>query len=188
MSVKPGTQIIENLTSYINEITGGEDSNLSDAIVRLAEGYSSGDVDHILVSSHQVQDVSTFSFSLSSSLLDEYKTISIIPNIEFSKNDWLYFSGFSYDNRWAGSGLTLRYPRIHITKKGDSNYRALLMDNSYVKNESIVNNIITSLLDKGGTYKAYTSGVLMNGTIDIYGTNFDLDHFLEDMKNVLLRN
>lgn len=39
MSAKPGTQIIENLTSYINEITGGEDDNLSDAIARLAEGY-----------------------------------------------------------------------------------------------------------------------------------------------------
>ena len=45
MSVKPGTQIIENLTSYINEITGGEDDNLSDAIARLAEGYGGISVD-----------------------------------------------------------------------------------------------------------------------------------------------
>lgn len=45
MSAKPGTQIIENLTSYINEITGGEDDNLSDAVATLASGYGKISID-----------------------------------------------------------------------------------------------------------------------------------------------
>jgi hypothetical protein len=38
----PLTDSIQNLTSYINEVTGGEDNNLSDAIATLAAGYGSG--------------------------------------------------------------------------------------------------------------------------------------------------
>jgi len=35
----PLTDSIQNLIDYINEITGGEDANLSDAVATLAEGY-----------------------------------------------------------------------------------------------------------------------------------------------------
>ena len=35
----PLTDSIQNLTSYINEVAGGEDNNLSDAIATLAAGY-----------------------------------------------------------------------------------------------------------------------------------------------------
>ena len=38
----PLTDSIENLTDYINEVTGGSDDNLSDAIATLADGYGSG--------------------------------------------------------------------------------------------------------------------------------------------------
>lgn len=40
----PLTDSIENLTNYINEVTGGSDDNLSDAIATLADGYGSGGI------------------------------------------------------------------------------------------------------------------------------------------------
>ena len=43
----PLTDTIENLTSYINEITGEEDENLSDAVATLAEGYGNISIDDI---------------------------------------------------------------------------------------------------------------------------------------------
>lgn len=42
MAEKPLTNSINALTAYINEVTGGTDDNLSDAIATLAEGYGSG--------------------------------------------------------------------------------------------------------------------------------------------------
>lgn len=41
----PLTDTIENLTSYINEVTGGDDTNLSDAVATLAEGHGGVSVD-----------------------------------------------------------------------------------------------------------------------------------------------
>ena len=40
----PLTDSIEALTDYINEVTGGSDDNLSDAIATLADGYGSGGI------------------------------------------------------------------------------------------------------------------------------------------------
>ena len=42
MGAKPGTQAINALVSYINEVTGEEDTNLSDAVATLADGYGEG--------------------------------------------------------------------------------------------------------------------------------------------------
>lgn len=40
----PLTDSIQNLTDYINEVTGGEDTNLSDAVATLADGYGSSGI------------------------------------------------------------------------------------------------------------------------------------------------
>ena len=40
----PLTDSIENLTTYINGITGVSDDNLSDAVATLADGYGSGGI------------------------------------------------------------------------------------------------------------------------------------------------
>lgn len=40
----PLTDSIQNLTDYINEVTGGEDTNLSDAVATLANGYGSSGI------------------------------------------------------------------------------------------------------------------------------------------------
>lgn len=45
----PLTDTIENLTSYINEITGGEDTNLSDAVATLADGYGKYSIDDLAI-------------------------------------------------------------------------------------------------------------------------------------------
>lgn len=43
----PLTDSIQNLTDYINEVTGGEDTNLSDAVATLASEYGNYSIDDI---------------------------------------------------------------------------------------------------------------------------------------------
>ena len=47
MAEKPLTDSINALTAYINEVTGGEDINLSDAISTLADGYGGYSIDDL---------------------------------------------------------------------------------------------------------------------------------------------
>ena len=44
MAETPLTDSIEALTTYANQVTGASDTNLSDAVYTLAQGYGGGDI------------------------------------------------------------------------------------------------------------------------------------------------
>ena len=50
----PLTDSINALTTYANEVTGGNDTNLSDAVHTLASGYGGGIVDELFEVKHKI--------------------------------------------------------------------------------------------------------------------------------------
>ena len=181
----PLTDSIQNLTDYINEITGEEDTNLSDAVATLANGvWRSDAIELTPITVHEVQGVSTFSVSISSALFDEYKTILIKPAIELSKNDWLYVEGFDYFNAYS-SGIRFSRPSVYISKVSNEAYITQLVKESNISQVYKRTNVNSTLINAGCRYHSYTNDVLMTGTITVYGTDFDFNHFLEVVDNVL---
>lgn len=185
MAEKPLTNSINALTAYINEITGESDTNLSDAISTLAEGYMSSDTGEILIVKQEFDSVSRITIPISSDWLDEYKTIIVEPNITLSTRDWLYADGGGYTNQYM-QGTTFHQPKIYITKNNDYRWISFLIKDSSIRtNPFIIRSNNTSLLESGYTYHAYASGVTLSGNVSVYGSNFDLNHYLNETEYML---
>lgn len=66
----PLTDSIQNLIDYINEVTGGQDTNLSDAVATLADGYGGYSIDDIVSRTEPSGD-----FVINSPLIGQYMFI-----------------------------------------------------------------------------------------------------------------
>lgn len=185
MAEKPLTNSINALTAYINEITGESDTNLSDAISTLAEGYMSSDTGEILIVKQEFDSVSRITIPISSDWLDEYKTIIVEPNITLSTRDWLYLEGGGYSNQYM-PGTTFHQPKVFITKHNDYRWVGFMVKDSSIRtNPFIIHSNNTSLLESGYTYHAYASGVTLSGDVSVYGSSFDLNHYLNGIEYIL---
>lgn len=185
MAEKPLTDSINALTTYINGVTGGEDSNLSDAVATLADGYMSSDTREILIVKQEFDSVSQITIPISIDWLDEYKTIIVEPNITLSTRDWLYIEGGGYSNQYM-VGTTFHQPKVFITKHNDYRWVGFMVKESSIRtNPFIIRSNNTSLLESGYTYHAYASGVTLSGDVSIYGSNFDLNNYLNEIEYIL---
>ena len=185
MAEKPLTNSINALTAYINEITGESDTNLSDAISTLAEGYMSSDTGEILIAKQEFDSVSRIKIPTSIDWLDEYKTIIVEPNITLSTRDWLYLEGGGYSNQYM-QGTTFHQPKVFITKHNDYRWVSFMVKESSIRtNPFIIRSNNTSLLESGYTYHAYASGVTLSGDVSVYGSSFNLNHYLNEIEYIL---
>ena len=163
----PLTDSIEALTTYINEVTGETDDNLSDAIATLVAGYGTDEM--TLIQSLAVNDVNSASFTITDTLFNDYKSIIVIPNIKMSSSDWLYLT-MGATNVYVGKTDYATYPRF-IMIKLDNTYEYLVRTGlGLPKNARMLE------LESESTcnYHTYTNSVTMNGSINIYGTSLDI--------------
>lgn len=117
-----------------------------------------------LISSEAVSGQQGKQINVSSSWFDTYDLVVIIPNITLSAQDWLYVvkdatTGGYYTNKNTSFGE--RYKTV-LSKSASTAINYLF--NGDRSPYYVAGNVNTYLY-----YYAYTSGVTMTGTFDIYG-------------------
>lgn len=182
MADKPLTNSINALTAYINEVTGGTDDNLSDAIATLADGYSQDDVELHTIATYEFSNVAQYNAIIPLSAFDDYKTVIIAPNVTFASADWLYAKKDGFVVYSTGSAITRLYPKIAFYKNKMSSNTTRV----YLTDESIKKNNIVSSVDTFSDilFYPYKSTNTMSGTITVYGSNIDLNKWISEMNTI----
>lgn len=95
MAETPLTDSIEALTTYANQVTGASDTNLSDAVYTLAQGYggSGGRFDVIGDITISESDVRKVKVNLPANWNNIYDYIFILLDIQATPNSsWVYYT------------------------------------------------------------------------------------------------
>lgn len=88
MAETPLTDSIEALTTYANQVTGASDTNLSDAVYTLAQGYGESD---ILWSTTLTENSYRITYNIPDNVLTEYDTIAMFVYIASASTiEWFY--------------------------------------------------------------------------------------------------
>lgn len=112
MAGTPLTDSIEALTAYANQTTGASDTNLSDAVYRLVQGYGGGGgvnpplvVEEVVVGENTVRDmVEAHDYFFSTT---ENVQILILKGTASTQNQ--LYAQFAYNITGGLSGYSLRY-------------------------------------------------------------------------------
>lgn len=91
----PLTDSIQNLTDYINEVTSGNDTNLSDAVATLADGYGNITVDNIASKRLSTRDVIISGTVIIESAFSGYKNLA---SVRFDNPQLLKLSSLSFNS------------------------------------------------------------------------------------------
>lgn len=102
----PLTDSIQNLIDYINGVTGGQDTNLSDAVATLADGYGGYSIDGIASGDDPSGDI-----VITTTTIEQYAFISCknIKKITTTNTTTISTSSFN------GSGVTEIYMPLVVT-------------------------------------------------------------------------
>ena len=174
----PLTDSIQNLIDYINEVTGGEDTTLSDAIRTLTDGYYHLPTDKTLISKQEFDAASNVVVPMSISWLDEYSSIIIEPNITLSENDWLYIKCVGFTNIYM-QGTTFNQPKMLFTKNDDYRWIGLLVKDNAMKPSLLKTSNNVNVFESGCQYYPYKDTVSLNGDVSVYGSNLNLNTYLD---------
>ena len=131
MAETPLTDSIEALTTYANQVTGASDTNLSDAVYTLAQGYggSGGRFDVIGDVTVSDSDVQKVRVNLPANWNNIYDYIFILLYIQATPNNsWIYYTFNSESlsgpyNVFSSSGINFFKAIIH--KHNNSWYLSL---------------------------------------------------------------
>ena len=124
----PLTDSINALTAYANEVTGAEDTTLSDAVGRLCEGYDGGDAVNYL-------NYATRLGSIFMNATNLPVKIEFTPQLRSGNNNGDFLNG-AKDAENSGIELT-----IHFTQTTDFSLSRLLFGASGVKKLCLTGNL-----------------------------------------------
>lgn len=88
---QPLTDAINALTRYANEVTGQSDTNLSDAVRTLCDGYGGGGGLETLGTFQVTENTHSFTVNFDPSWAGKYDTFIIYSKLRLTAYDWIYF-------------------------------------------------------------------------------------------------
>lgn len=177
---QPLTDAINALTRYANEVTGQYDTNLSDAVRALCDGYGGGGGEGLQLVDTITVPEDTRSYNLDLTPYADYDTFLVYEDVELSADDWLYYvkngaepSGGSYNNGSRSHHVGFMFWRMPLGGAGEGT--ALLVtglvatyqfNQSSVGSPEVVNSIFmytytaSKRIKAGSTFKVYAGNIL----------------------------
>ena len=128
MAETPLTDSIEALTTYANQVTGASDTNLSDAVYTLAQGYGESD---LLQTIKLTENSYRITYNIPDNAFTKYKAILMVVYVAAGSNiDWFYgyFNGLNDSAPYVGSSVaTIPGAQVITLRKEENGWQCVIL-------------------------------------------------------------
>ena len=165
MAETPLTDSIEALTTYANQVTGASDTNLSDAVYTLAQGYGGGGNVLLLdrVEAEQGFDGKILQVDFPSNYAD-YDFFITYNHGATDINEWLYypFNQTATTSEYTATQAEVFKDIVNVIYKSNGSY--------IYKLNNLDGNVITMQSNNFICMRTYNAGKILPGSyIELYG-------------------